>query len=183
MSDATQVLALAATAEKRLEEAAEVNRRLSLMLGAQNVIIDGLLEVTRGDEGIPEKLESLTKEIELVNESLEDAKAALQYQLTTENVDIGQQAGHVLRTILDDVQNVLMRLSLERVSEGMMDLELISVLDLEQQLVILTEDLREKGMLMESEEENQTRMNAIQEHSQRILDFLESLVQDVPPVE
>jgi hypothetical protein len=65
----------------------------------------------------------------------------------------------------------------------MVDLELISVLDLEQQLVVLTEDLREKGVFMESEEENQARMDAIRTHSERILGFLESLVQDLPPVE
>lgn len=155
------------------------NQRLSSIAECQN---DFLEEITFS---MPE-IDSLIKKIDEVDQDLENANLmliksqnALHELLLTKPQSSQADPGAILSSILSSIENTILSISLEAVSNEQTDTSLLNIVDLENQVSKMIEQLVEREMFPETEQELHNRITSVSQHNKRLVVFLQE-IQNLP---
>jgi hypothetical protein len=177
MAAESRLMLLPVQAQKRFEKVAEENRRLTYQNDAQKVIIGELARSLPKGEELEKAIEETSQQLEAVDQHLSDATAVLlnTLQSAAPKLTAGNPSP-LLKFVLDTVAKVLVDISAKALEEGSPSVPITSLLELEEQIRKIIEDLHDRGMYPETDDEADQRMQEIHAHTARAIDFLSSIM-------
>ncbi|OHT12311.1 hypothetical protein TRFO_17891 [Tritrichomonas foetus] len=170
-----RVMTLPNEAQKNLERLAEKNQSLHNVLNSQDLIITDISETIPNVMNIEEKLANTDAELEKVNHQINNAHFVL-YETLTKREKNGHFVGDFLKNILSKLQTLMVETCNDALSKGLTDVSIMSVIDIEQQVLKIIEDMHNGGMYPETDEEAGSRATIIEMHTKKILNFLKGFV-------
>jgi hypothetical protein len=164
-------------AQKRFQQVADENRQLKLSLEAQKAIISDLSRSLGDSEESEKALQKIKDQLSAVDRKIADASTLLVEQLSESKTSASSaHAGELLRLIIEQVQNTVRELELRGISQGVMAVSVMGVIELESLIRKILEDLSEKGMFPETQEEIEARVNESKNHTAAVLEFLQGFM-------
>jgi hypothetical protein len=177
MDAAKRLMVLPVEAQKRFERVADENRLLKLQLDSQKVIISDLSNSLGDNDEIEKALQATNEHLAEVDGQLADASAMLLEQLSESgNQPAPEAAGELIKLLVTKVQGCVSDLAVNGVSQGSMSVSVLGLVELEEQIRKIIEDLHDKGMYPETDEEAEARMAGTHAHTAAVLKFLQGFV-------
>jgi ABC-type transporter Mla subunit MlaD len=178
MDAASRMMLLPVQSQKRFEKAAEENRQLTYQIDAQKTVIAALAESLPKVEELEQSIQEKGEQIAAINRQLSDATAVLLniLQATAAGKPAVANASQLLKFLLDTVGKILVEISGSAIREDSTWVPITSLLEIEDQVRKIIEDLHERGMYPETDEEADQRLQETQAHTVRVMDFLRSIM-------
>lgn len=181
MSQPTQVqklMLLPTEAQRRYQEVTEETRKYENLFDAQKIIIDDLAVSLPNFEETEKKIEETEEQIAMVNEQLGHAQSILLNEMLVENNQNNNDSdpGELLKVILSKFQQILTQICASSIKDKQIGVSIMTIIDLENQINTIVDDLAQKGMYPETEEEAQARIENVEKHGRKILDFLNAFL-------
>jgi hypothetical protein len=179
MDASARIMLLPIEAQKRFERVAEENGQLKSQIEAQKIIISDLSQSLDATEESEKLLQVLDEQLSAVTQGIANSSALLLEQLS-ESANQGSRpsAGELLKVLVGKIQAGISDLAVKGVAEGSMSVSIIKLIELEEQIRKIIDDLQERGMYPESEQDSQARLARTQKHTAAILKFMQDVLQE-----
>jgi hypothetical protein len=165
------LLGLAAQARANYTQARSTREQLSRIDASQSVIMAAITDSVPELAAIQKKLATAEAEIASLDRQIAEVQDSLLEVLTYQPNET-QNSDGVLKVLLTNFQDVLLTLARGNAERGRPDVAVLHVIDLEDQITRTIDDMVERGLYPEDENEQHTRIVRREEHTRKIIDFL-----------
>lgn len=162
-------------AQARVEEATARNQDLSMIYDAQDAVLSDLSDSLPDPSSIAKELDDVEIRLKSTNETLTNAQSALVNILSKSEESRNAPAGEILRNVITQTMNTFQEMALVAVRDGHPVAGIFDIIDVEDQMQKIIDDLSERGMFPESESDAAERIEQVQAHTKKIIDFLKTL--------
>lgn len=170
-----QIMVLPTAAQKRYQIAAEVNQKTQAYADAQSVIIGDIADSLPSIEDTSKAIQQINEEIKSVDIDLAQAQEALRDILQDDQANSTEEVGSILSAILLNTQKILTQICAQSLKQSSPFVSILSLMDIETELIKISEDLSTRGLYPEPPEEAEKRINETKLHTMKIIQFLKEV--------
>jgi hypothetical protein len=174
--DAEGLLALPTAAQRQFQTAVGENQKLRRYINGQSVIIEAIeCELPDGDS-ISDQIDAIKSELSSVIEHIRSATLFLAQLLRAQSpIRSTQSAGRVLEAALRSAQQMLLECSKEAIANGHGSVPLTKIIEIEDHIDQLIQEMEHNKMYPEAEEEQAERNRVMEEHNEKVVDYLDEM--------
>jgi hypothetical protein len=182
MAAAKGLLELPLAAQKRFQAAADEHQQLIFQLNAQRAVLSDLASSLGDLDALSSSLANVEEQSSALDRTIAGAGSIL-----LDTLNAVQRSGEspegvngITKQVITTVQDSFTQACLGALSAGSTVIPIFKLLELEDAIRNIIEDLHEKQMFPETEEESTARNQETQEHMQRVLQLLQAFSTEAP---
>jgi hypothetical protein len=176
MATAKAILELPLAAQKRFQTAADEHQQLIFQLNAQKAVLSDLAASLGDLDALTKSLAEAEEQASALGRTITDAGSILLNTLNAvqRSGESPEGVSGITKQVIATIQDSFTQACLEALSAGSTAIPIFKLLDVEEGIRNIIEDLHEKDMFPETEEESAARIQEAQEHMQRVIQVLQA---------
>jgi hypothetical protein len=171
-----RVMLLATTARDRFDSTMNAGQQLTRTDDAQKVIIGDLAESIPDIDNLQKSLSDADAEIASLDAELGVIQRNL-LALLNEGSSAAKRPTDILKALLGSFQSVLLDLAKGSAEKGQSTVPFLDLVQLEDQIANTIDNLSERGLYPEADQETSARLQRREAHAQKLVEFLSVLKQ------